>query len=509
METLAINGVLTLEEVYQVAVKRRPVALDARAKTRMEKSRQMVEDLILQKEIVYGVTTGFGRFSDVFIDQQKVEKLQKNLIHSHCIGVGEPLSQEFVRGMMLLRANALSIGSSGIRPLVVQLLLSMLNGYIHPVIPCKGSVGASGDLIPLSYMVLSMMGEGEVFYKGQRVPSLTALKEARLSPVVLKGKEGLALINGTQAMASIGALTLVKAQQLAQLADVAAAMSFTALEGLQPAFDPRIHALRPHPGQVLVARRMDLLTRDCQVENGRREVQDPYTLRCIPQIHGASRDAICHVQDIFSREINAVTDNPLFFPGENEVLSGGNFHGQPLALGLDYLGLALSELANVSERRIERLVNPSLSGLPAFLTREGGLNSGFMIAQYTAAALVSENKVLSSPASVDSIPTSGNKEDHVSMGAIAARKAYQILEHLEAVLAIEFLCGAQALDLKENCTLQPPLSTVHGLIREEIPFLEEDRLLYQDLEKMMKLLDMILLVTDTFFHEVAVGTGSG
>lgn len=500
MKTLVINGDLTLEQVYQVAVKGSPVLLAPEAQARMQKSRLMVEERIFQKEPVYGVTTGFGRFSDVFIDQQKVQTLQKNLIHSHCIGVGEPLSQEIVRGMMLLRANALAVGNSGIRPQVVELLLDMLNGCIHPVIPAKGSVGSSGDLVPLSYMVLSMMGEGEVFYRGERLPSLKALKDQGLNPVILEGKEGLALINGTQAMAAIGSLTVVMAQKLAQLADVAAAMTFTALEGFPAAFDPRIHALRPHPGQVLVAHRMQLLTQGSRVENGRKEVQDPYTLRCIPQIHGASRDAISHVQEVLAREINAVTDNPLFFPQENQVLSGGNFHGQPLALALDYLGLALAELANVSERRIERLVNPSLSRLPAFLTPKGGLNSGLMIAQYTAAALVSENKVLASPASVDSIPTSGNKEDHVSMGTIAARKGYQILEHVQSVLAIEFLCAAQALDLREGLTLTSPLLQVQDKIREEIPFLEEDRILYQDLEKMIPLMDPILDLTDEYFQ---------
>lgn len=492
MSILSIQGELRLEDVYQVAVENQPVALSEINRQQMERSRAMVEDLIQKKEPVYGITTGFGRFSQVFIDEEKVEELQKNLIHSHCIGVGEPFAEDVVRAMMLLRANALSLGHSGIRPEVVDLLLNMLNCSIHPCVPSKGSVGASGDLVPLSYMALSMMGEGEALYRGKKTPSLWALKREGLNPIALKAKEGLALINGTQAMGALGVLTLIRGEKLADLADIAAALTFTALEGLTAAFHPLIHSLRPHPGQVLVAERMNRLLQSTKVMTTKREVQDPYTLRCIPQIHGASRDALSHVRGILEREINAVTDNPLFFPEEELVLSGGNFHGQPLALGMDYLGIALAELASVSERRIERLVNPSLSNLPPFLTREGGLNSGLMIAQYTAAALVSENKVLATPASVDSIPTSGNKEDHVSMGSIAARKAAVISEHVEKVLAIELLCGAQALDLKEGVELHPPLSTIHECIREHIPHLTKDRVLHHDLEKMVEIMYTLL-----------------
>lgn len=497
---LSIQGDLSLEDVYQVAVEHRPVALGERARLKMERSRHMVEDLIKKREPVYGITTGFGRFSQVFIHQERVEELQKNLIHSHCIGVGEPFCEEVVRGMMLLRANALSLGHSGIRPEVVRLLLDMLNHSIHPCVPSKGSVGASGDLVPLSYIVLSMIGEGEVFYRGEKTSSLWALKKEGLNPITLKAKEGLALINGTQAMAALAVLNVIKGEKLADLADIAAALSFTALEGLRAAFHPLIHDLRPHPGQLQVAERMNRLLQGTEVSSTKQEVQDPYTLRCIPQIHGASRDALAHIRGIVEKEINAVTDNPLFFPEEGLVLSGGNFHGQPLALGMDYLGIALAEFASVAERRIERLVNPSLSNLPPFLTKEGGLNSGLMIAQYTAAALVSENKVLASPASVDSIPTSGNKEDHVSMGAIAARKAAVILDHVEKVIGIELLCGAQALDLKEGVDLHPPLSTIYQTIREHIPYLKKDRILHYDLEKIVEIMYRLLDLDEYLYY---------
>lgn len=481
---------LTIEDVVAVARQRKQVALSAEAVKQMEISRTMVESLVKQGKVVYGVTTGFGKFSQVSIAPEEIEQLQENLIISHAVGVGNPLPEEVVRGIMLLRANALAKGYSGIRPEVVATLVEMLNMGVHPVIPEKGSLGASGDLAPLSHMALVMIGRGEAYYQGIRMPGKTAMEKAGIPVIKLNAKEGLALINGTQVMTAIGTLAIYDAWCLAKTADIAAAMTCEALEGIPAAYDRKINEVRPHQGQGQVAGNLRRLLAGSQIISGAQHgrVQDAYALRCIPQVHGASRDALEYVRKVIEVEINSVTDNPLLFPEEGEVISGGNFHGQPVALAMDFLGIALSEIANIAERRIERLVNPTLSGgLPAFLTTKGGLNSGFMIAQYTAASLVSENKVLASPASIDSIPSSANQEDHVSMGTIAARKALGILENTRAVLAIELLCAAQGIDLRGGKPA-PGTGAAYQALRKEVACLEEDRELRLDIEKAQQLL---------------------
>ncbi len=483
--TVFIDGnSLTLEQVVAVARSQAPVALHTSGKTNLLRSRQVVEQILDSNQVVYGVTTGFGKFCDTPVSREDSSALQQNLIMSHAAGVGEPLPRDAVRAIMLLRVNSLAKGYSGIRLTTVQLLLNMLNNGIHPMVPCKGSVGASGDLVPLAHIALAMIGLGEVEYRGHIMPAPEALRMAGLKPVALTAKEGLALINGTQYMSALGSLAVHDALQLLKAACIAACVSFEALEGIPNAFDPRIQAVRPHRGQAAIAGVMrqllegsDLLTR-----KKHRRVQDAYTLRCIPQVLGASLDAINYVKQVLETEINSATDNPLIFPDTGDVISGGNFHGQPLALALDFLALAVSELGSISERRIERMVNPALSGLPPFLTEHGGLNSGLMILQYTAAALASENKVLAHPASVDSIPTSGCQEDHVSMGSIAARKVGAVIENVSWIIAGELLAGAQALDF----TCHTPgrgSRTAAGQIREVAPHWNEDRILNQDLHR--------------------------
>ncbi len=486
---------LTVEDVAAVARSGAEVRLSKSSLEKMERSRQQVLALVEQKKVVYGVTTGFGKFSNVVISQDQTEQLQKNLVMSHATGVGDPLPEEVVRAIMLLRANALAKGHSGIRPEVVEILLSMLNHGVHPVIPEKGSVGSSGDLAPLSHLALVMLGMGEAFYRGTRMEGQKAMDKAGIPTVQLQAKEGLALINGTQVMTAIGALAVFDAWRLAKTADIVASLSIEALEGIADAFDPKIQQVRPHPGQMASAAALRELLAGSEIlgtaKHGR--VQDGYSLRCIPQVHGASRDAIEHVLKVVSTEINSATDNPLLFPEQEEVISAGNFHGQPVALVMDYLGIALAELANISERRIERMVNPQLSNLPAFLTEKGGLNSGYMIAQYTAASLVSENKVLAHPASVDSIPTSANQEDHVSMGTVAARKARTILENTRYVLAIELLCAVQGIDLRGKTPGKGTKKACRAF-RKKVARLNEDRVTYLDIEKSVKVIkDNILL----------------
>ena len=408
---------------------------------------------------------------------------------SCCTGVGDPFPTDVVRAMLLLRANSLVGGRSGVRPLVVESLLEMLNGGVHPVIPCKGSVGASGDLAPLAHMSLVLLGEGEAEYQGERLSGAEALAAIGLDPVVLEAKEGLSLANGTQAMTAVGALAVHDARLLADTADLVGAVSAEALEAVPAAFDARLQASRPHPGQALSARNLrrhlegsELIGR---AEHGR--VQDAYALRCMPQVHGASRDAIEYVASVVGIELDAVTDNPLVFAETGEVISGGNFHGQPVALAMDVLGIAVAELADISERRTERLLNPALSGgLPAFLVREGGINDGFMVAQYTATALVSENKSLAHPASVDSIPTSANQEDHVSMGTISARQAADILRNTQYVLAVEAICACQAVELRERAP-SDAVRHVCELLRRHVSFLETDRALAPDIERVREL----------------------
>lgn len=481
---------------------------------RMQASRAVVERCVEEQLVRYGITTGFGKFCNVVISKEDNTTLQKNLIMSHACGQGSPLPRETVRAMMVLRANALAVGNSGIRPTTVRHLIDMINADIVPVVPEKGSLGASGDLAPLAHIALVLIGLGEAFYKGERMPGLKALALAGLHPVTLEAKEGLALINGTQAMTAIGALAVHDAFALYKSAMLASALTLQALHGIIDAFDPRIHELRRQRGQISCAAEMRRLVEDSRMttRQGEQRVQDAYALRCIPQVHGASLDAILYVQGVVENELNAVTDNPLIFPhpeamlghrssgglteDPGDIISGGNFHGQPIALAMDFLGIACAELANISERRIERLVNPALSeGLPAFLTTSGGLNSGFMIVQYAAAALVSENKVLAHPASVDSIPSSANQEDHVSMGTIAARKAASILENAQRVVAMELASACQALDLRAiqmgipaiESRLSAKTAAAYKVVRSVVERLDIDRVMYPDLDALFTL----------------------
>ncbi|MDR3602968.1 MAG: histidine ammonia-lyase [Desulfosporosinus sp.] len=490
---------LSLEQVVAVARYGAKVELDSTAKEKVLRSRDYVDQLIEDNQLVYGITTGFGMFSDVVISKEDSRKLQRNLIMSHSTGVGEPLAPEIVRVILLLRANALAKGFSGIRLATLETLIEVLNAGIVPVVPEKGSLGASGDLAPLAHMVLVLLGEGEAFYKGSRMSGREALAQAEIVPVVLEGKEGLALINGTQVMTAIAALAVWDAEILWKSANITAALSFEALEGILDAFDAKIHAVRPHNGQIEVAKQIRLLTAGSTfVASERRpRVQDAYSLRCIAQVHGPSGDAIAYAKKAVEIEMNSATDNPLIFPEEKQVFSGGNFHGQPIALAMDFLGIAVAELANIAERRVERLVNPYLSGLPAFLTPDGGLNSGFMIVQYSAASLVSENKILAHPASVDSIPSSANQEDHVSMGTIAARKARNIIENTAHVLAMELLAACQAVDLrpgKEELRLGKGSEGAYLLVRSKVDQLGADRVMYPDIQDAKELVSSGKLV---------------
>lgn len=490
MSTVFINGYdLRLQDFINVARHGYKVEITEEAKEKVAKSREIVDKFVDEKKVVYGITTGFGKFSDVSISKDEAQDLQRNLIISHSCGVGNYLSKEIARGIMLLRANALSKGFSGIRTETLNTLIEMINKDVTPLIPEKGSLGASGDLAPLAHMVLVMLGEGEALYDGKEMNGAEAMKMAGIDTIHLTSKEGLALINGTQVMTSVGAITAYDALMVMKLADISAALTTEALNGITDAFDKRIHELRPHPGQLATARNLLNLTEGSKAttRQGEIRVQDAYTLRCVPQIHGASKDALKYVLDKIEIEINAVTDNPLIFPDDLAAISGGNFHGQPMALAFDFLGIAIAEMANVSERRLERLVNPQLSGLPAFLTPHGGLHSGFMIVQYSAASLVSENKVLAHPASVDSIPSSANQEDHVSMGTIAARKARDILENTMNVLAMELLASTQAIDFKDPEKLGAGTKTAYDLIRKDISKLVEDRPMYVDINKLYDL----------------------
>ena len=471
---------LTIPDVIKVAREHEPVKLSKESRRAVDKARAFVDEKLAQKAVVYGLTTGFGKFSDRYIPEDETAQLQVNLIRSHACAMGDPLPAETVRAAMLLRINALSRGNSGIRLSTLETLLAMLNAGVHPVIPEKGSLGASGDLAPLAHMVLVMLGEGEAEYQGCVMPGAEAMKAAGIPTVQLAAKEGLALINGTQIMTAIACGAVWDALQLAKTADVAAALTTEAQLGIKKAFDPKLHALRGQIGQMKTAANLLRLLENSNLAADLQpdKVQDAYTVRCAPQIHGASRDAIAYVWDVVSREINAVTDNPIIFPDEGEAISGGNFHGQPIALAMDFLGIALAEYADVSERRIERLVNPNLSGLPAFLAKNGGLNSGFMIVQYAAASMTSENKVYAHPASVDSIPSSAGQEDHVSMGTTAARKARLILDNSRKVLGLELFAAAQALWLRREERLAPATRAVYNCIRQEIPPIENDVVMY-------------------------------
>ena len=491
MEKIMIGeGKLTMEELVAVARKGCPVEISEAAIAKIAKSRETVERCVSEGRVVYGITTGFGKFSDVHISEEDTFALQENLVMSHSCGVGDPMPEEVVRAMMLLRVNALSVGNSGVRLLTLNTLVDMLNKGVIPVVPKKGSLGASGDLVPLAHMSLTLLGMGEAFYQGERMPSAEALKKAGINPIRLTAKEGLALTNGTQAMCAFGSLAVEDARLLMKTSDVIAALTMEGLTGIIDAMDERVHAVRQQPGQMACAAnlRQLLAGSKCVTKQGEKRVQDAYALRCIPQVHGPCRDSIEYVTGIITREINAVTDNPLIFPETDDAISGGNFHGEYMSMALDFLGIAAAELADISERRIERMVNPKLNDLPAFLTPDGGLNSGFMIPQYTAAALVSENKVLAHPACVDSIPSSANQEDHVSMGMTAARKAREIIFNTLNVLAIELLCAAQAMEFGNKEGMAPATRAVYDEVRKVVAPLEKDRILYTEINKCAELI---------------------
>lgn len=479
-EMIILDGqTLTLEKTRQAA-DGAAVALSPEAVGRIVESRQCVERIIGRGEVAYGINTGFGALSEVTIPNDELRDLQLNLVRSHACGVGDPLPEKAVRAMMLHRANVLAKGYSGCRVEAVEKIVSMLNAGVHPVIPSRGSVGASGDLAPLAHLALVAVGEGEAICNGRRMGGAEAMKAAGIEPLVLEAKEGLALLNGTQAMTAVGGLALVAACELAAAADAIGAMTLEALKGTPVAFDERIHLARPHRGQMESARRLRGLLAGSEIRESHRDrkldprVQDAYALRCMPQVHGAVSDALAHAAKILEIEINSATDNPLIFARSNEILSGGNFHGEPVSLALDYAAIAASNLGTISERRIERLVNPELSGLPAFLSPHPGTNSGMMIAQVTAVSLIAENNVLAHPASVSNLPTSANKEDHVSMGMTAALKLARIVEHVESILSIELMCAAQGLEFLKPLNPGPKIGEIYGKVRGIVPPLGRD-----------------------------------
>ena len=521
MKSLSLDGErLTLGQLADIAYNRSKVELSSIAKQKIDRARGVVDAWLKSGETIYGVTTGFGEFSNVSVSAEKLDELQENLILSHAVGAGELLPVEIVRAMMALRVNALAKGYSGVRLETVKTIVDMLNRNIVPMIPSQGSVGASGDLVQLAHLVLAMMGKGKVFSgagpgnsNGSGISSRSALRANRIRPAELKAKEGLALINGTQMMTAFTALAVHRAKNLLKAADIAGALSVEALRGSDTPYDARIQNVRPHRGQKLVASNLRRMIHGSEIRESHRyndsRVQDAYSMRCIPQVHGASRDAVGYVAGVVDVEMNSANDNPLIFARQGIHLEGGNFHGQPIALSADFLAIALSELANISERRIERLVNGSLSGLPRFLTEKGGLHSGLMIAQYTAASIVSENKVLCHPASVDSIPTSANQEDHNSMGSIGAQKAWRVLRNAETVIAIELLCGAQGLDFARTYNTDAPMKAGRGTeaafrhIRKSIDHLDRDRVLHGEIQKMYSMVFDTTLVESV---ERVIGT---
>ncbi len=508
MAALHLNGNdLALEGFEQVVLHRQPVLLEPDARERVTQAREVVDALVAGDRVAYAITTGVGNLADVRISADQARELQMNLVRSHAAGVGDPLTEQESRAMMLLRANSLAKGFSGVRAVVIDTLCNMLNRGVHPVIPSQGSVGASGDLAPLAHLALVLIGEGEACFEGRRMSGGAAMKAAQIAPIRLEAKEAISLINGTQAMLAVGSLALLEARTLAATADVLSAISLDALQGTDVAFDERIHKARPHVGQMLVAKHLRTMLEGSALRERHRDckrVQDAYSMRCIPQVHGAVRDVLDYVRQVFEIEMNSAVDNPLVFvksppagspraiPEEavdGDVISGGNFHGQPLAFALDFLAISIAALAGISERRIERMVNPALSeGLPPFLTTGAGLNSGFMMPQVTAAALVSENKVLGHPASVDSITTSGNKEDYVSMGMTAALKLKRVIENVRHVLAIEALAAAQAVDLLAPLKPGKRAQQALGEIRAVSPMMTQDRSLSPDIAKVAEVI---------------------
>jgi histidine ammonia-lyase len=482
---------LDLDGLEAVARGGRAVVVAAAAREAVQAARRVVDDAVARGAVVYGVTTGFGSFADVHVPLDRLRELQLNLVRSHSAGVGDPLDEQTTRSLMLLRANVLAKGYSGIRLSTLERLVELLNRGILPVVPAQGSVGASGDLAPLAHLSLALVGEGECIVDGRRMPAADALRAAGLAPLVLEPKEGLALINGTQLMTAVGGLAVAAARRLLPSADVVGALTLDALQGTDVAFDPRIHAARPHPGQAASARNLLRLLEGSPLRESHRDcgrVQDAYSLRCMPQVHGAVRDALDYVTRAHLVEMNAATDNPMVFAETGQILSGGNFHGQPVAIAADLLAIAAAELGAISERRTDRLVNPALSGLPAFLAREGGLHSGLMMAHVTAAALASESKTLSHPASVDSIPTSAGREDHVSMGPTAAWKASRVVSNTARVLAVELLAACEALEFRRPLRSSPPLEAVYALVRGRVAAHGQDRILGPEIEALAELL---------------------
>ena len=486
---MQLNGqTLTLAEIVTVAFGDAPVQISPSARPRILASRKVVEDIIARGTVVYGVSTGFGKLSDVRIQHDHLGELQLNLVRSHACGIGNPLSEPEVRAMMLLRANVLALGLSGIRFEIIEMLCKMLNRRVCPVVPEKGSVGASGDLAPLAHLALSLIGEGEAFFQGERMESREAFRVAGLEPVELQAKEGLALLNGTQAMHAVGGLALLRAKRLSRVADVSGAMSLEALKGTPAAFDPRLQDARPHPGQKAVAKHLLSILEGSEIRQSHLKddprIQDAYSLRCMPQVHGAVRDALSHCENVLLIESGSATDNPLVFSENGDVMSGGNFHGAPLALAFDYAAIALTDLMSISERRIERLINPDMNeGLPAFLARHPGMESGFMIAHVAAAALLNEAKVLAHPSSIDNVPTSGGKEDHVAMGMTGALKLRAIVDLAENLLAIELLAGAEALEHRHPLKAGVGVERAFATVRKIALPLTQDRSLSGDIAR--------------------------
>lgn len=480
------GATLTLEQIRQVCYLDEVVTISPDSMKKVAESREAVEKIVADKRTIYGINTGFGKFSDVIINEQDVNALQLNLIRSHACGVGEPFPEVVSRAMVLLRLNALIKGFSGIRPVIAERLKELLNLQIHPVVPQQGSLGASGDLAPLSHLALVLLGEGKVFYEGRVCATEEAYNKEGLEPIVLQAKEGLALINGTQAMTAMGVVNWIEANDLANQSEWIAALTMEGLEGVIDAFHPAIHEARGYQQQMDVAERMRnlLAGSNLTTRQGEKRVQDAYSLRCIPQVHGASWQALDYVKEKLEIEMNAATDNPLIFDGGETVISGGNFHGQPIAIAMDFMKIAVAEFASISERRIERLVNPQLNDLPPFLSPKPGLQSGAMIMQYSAASLVSENKTLAHPASVDSIPSSANQEDHVSMGTIAARHAHSIIQNVRRVLAIECICALQAVQYRGIEKMAPKTRSFYEEARKIVPSITEDRIFSEDIERL-------------------------
>ncbi|BBB33616.1 histidine ammonia-lyase [Thermotomaculum hydrothermale] len=491
-EVVLTGNDLNLRDLIDIGFKKAKVVLSKEAREKVKRGRAVVDKIVEENRVVYGVTTGFGQFASVVIPQKDVEELQYNLIRSHAAGVGDYLPEEIARMLMALRANVLAKGRSGISLETLELLIEMINRGVYPLIPEKGSVGASGDLAPLAHLALVLIGEGKARIEDVEGTGEEILKIVGLKPVRLRAKEGLALINGTQVMTAIGALALYKAKNLIKHADLIGALSLEALKGTKTAFDERIHRERLYKGQRDSAKNLWNLLQDSEIMESHKncgKVQDAYSLRCMPQVHGPVRDTVEYVEKMLEIEMNSATDNPMVFEEQNELISGGNFHGESVAFLMDFLKIAVAELGNISERRIERLVNPALSELPAFLVEQGGLNSGFMLAHVTAAALVSENKVLCHPASVDSIPTSANKEDHVSMGTIAARKALEVVNNVENILSIELMAACQGLEFLKPLKPAKALIPVYQKVRENIAPWDKDRYMADDIEKARKLVE--------------------